>query len=50
MVKGERQMDQDFVAGVGRCVKLLHDVVDMGDSTAYEQSKDECEYIVLGCP
>lgn len=50
MVKGERQVDQDFVADVSRCMELLHDVVDMGDSTAYEQSKDECEYVVLGCP
>lgn len=29
MVKGERQVDQNFVAGVRRCVELLHDVVDM---------------------
>lgn len=29
MVKGERQVDQDFVADVSRCVKLLHDVVNM---------------------
>lgn len=50
MVKGERQVDQDFVTGVSRCMELLHDVVDVGDSTAYEQSEDECEYIVLGCP
>jgi len=50
MVKGERQVDQNFVTDVGRCVELLHRVVDVGDSTAYEQRKDECEYIVLGCP
>lgn len=35
MIKGERQVDQDFVADVSRCVELLHDVVDVGDSTAY---------------
>jgi hypothetical protein len=29
MIKGERQVDQDFVADVSRCVELLHDVVDV---------------------
>jgi len=29
MVKGERQVDQEFVADVSRCVELLHDIVDV---------------------
>jgi len=50
VVEGEGEVNPEFVVNVLASVMLFHDVVDMTDAAAHEESEDEGNDIMPGCP